>query len=220
LNCAIESSVLARVGVRHGFGVRGMEAPSGTLCPEQVHGIAVALVDAAGGLTPSRADAVVCAQPDQPIAIVTADCVPILAAAADGSAVAAIHAGWRGLAAGVVAAGIEALGAAASPGSRLIVAIGPHIGRCCYEVDEPVLGALSTRFGEVKVQQNQRATRSGHARVSLGALVAEELAGAGIASTDIEPVEDTCTFCHPDRFESYRRDGSAAGRLVHFIAAR
>jgi YfiH family protein len=217
---AIEAPILVRAGVRHGFGMRGFEAPTGTLRPKQVHGVAVATPDSAGRLNPEEADAVVSARPDACIAIVTADCVPILAAASDGSAVAAIHAGWRGLAAGVVAAGIEALRALAGRDRAIVAAIGPHIGSCCYEVDEPVLSALGARFGDAKVQQSQHATRPGHARIALAELVVAELIAHGVALDALAKIEDACTACHPERFESHRRDGSASGRLIHYVAAR
>ncbi len=217
---AVEAPLLLRAGVRHGFGLRGFEPPAGTLRPTQVHGTAVATIDGAGALSPAKADAVVSACPGQMIAVVTADCVPILAATADGAAVAAIHAGWRGLAAGVVTAGIAALRRAAVVGGPLVAAIGPHIGDCCYEVDEAVLEPLRARFGAEKVQQSQYDTRPGHARIGLAPLVAADLAAAGIEAIAVDRIEGACTACHPDRFDSYRRDGAAAGRLVHYIAAR
>src|SRR5262245_7368384 len=128
----IEHPLLRACGVRHGFGTRGDEPPAGLLRPRQVHGAAVARAqDCPGGV---EADAVVAATAGPPIGVVTADCVPILAASADGRAVAAIHAGWRGLAAGVIGAGIDALRRAA-PRAALRAVIGPHIGLCCYEID-------------------------------------------------------------------------------------
>ena len=88
------------------------------------------------------ADAVVARAPRTPIGVVTADCVPVLAASADGRAVAAIHAGWRGLAAGRDRRGRSTHCGARRRRQTLRAVIGPHIGPCCYEIDAPVLDAL------------------------------------------------------------------------------
>jgi YfiH family protein len=171
-----------------------------------------------GAAAPAEADAIVCTTPGLAVAVVTADCVPILAATRDGRAVAAIHAGWRGLAAGVVEAGIEALRVAA-PGARLVAAIGPCIGACCYEVDAPVVDALLARFGE-DLAPALAATRPGHHRLDLVALVREDLLRAGLEVSAVGTLTGACTHCDPERFHSFRRDGAGAGRLLHHVAAR
>jgi YfiH family protein len=166
-----------------------------------------------------EADAVICLEAGVPIGVVTADCVPVLIASERGDAVAAVHAGWRGLAAGIVAQSVDALrrsGCAA----RLVAAIGPHIGACCYEVDAPVLDALRERFGAPALEATARAAGAGHAMLDLGALTAEALHRAGLARADVGGLSDCCTRCDPARFHSYRRDGARAGRLTHFVAAR
>lgn len=105
---------------------------------------------------PEIADAVVSREAGVAAAILTADCVPILACTEDGRSVVAIHAGWRGLAGGVIGAGLAALRAPhgnASPlrepalaPAALLAVVGPHIGPCCYEVDAPVVDQLRARF--------------------------------------------------------------------------
>ncbi len=215
---AIEHPLLARCGVAHGFGVRGVSGPPEALRPRQVHGKIVAEPRESGVLEPEEADAVVSAQPGLPVAVVTADCVPILACSRDGSAVAAIHAGWRGLAEGVVEAGILALRSRARPGDDLVAVVGPHIGVCCYEVDAPVLSALGARFGVV-LESAVRPTRPGHARLDLGRLVQVALRESGVEEAACASLEDVCTRCDAVRFHSYRRDGNHSGRLVHFVAA-
>jgi polyphenol oxidase len=215
---ALRHSLLAACGVSHGFGVRTATAPHELLRPRQVHGSDVAELDAQGRLQPEQADAVVSTQPGLSIGVVTADCVPILAASANGAAVAAIHAGWRGLAAGVVAAGITRLRARAAQGSRLVAVVGPHIGACCYEVDAPVRAALGERFGE-RLEGALAPSRPGHWQLALARLVELELRDQGLGQGDIARIPDACTHCDPHRFHSYRRDREAAGRLVHHIAA-
>ena len=203
-------------GIAHGFGVRGAVAPAGLLRPRQVHGRAIASAADCRAQPPPEADGVVSTDPGVAVGVVTADCLPILVASDGGRAVAAIHAGWRGLAHGVVGHGIDALRRSAGAG-RLVAAIGPHIGACCYEVDAPVIDALTQTFGAI--DDALRPTRPGHALLDLGALAAEALARSGVARDDIGLVSDACTRCDPLRFHSYRRDGPRAGRLVHYIAA-
>jgi YfiH family protein len=185
-----------------------------------VHGARV--VAAAACRAGVDADAVVVRTPadtggrSEPIGIVTADCVPVLAAAADGRAATAIHAGWRGLAAGVVSAGIDALRREAG-GAPLLAVVGPHIGACCYEVDAPVVDAL--RYLGAGLDASLRASRPGHWWLDLGRLTRTALLRADLAEAEIGTIDDACTSCDAQRFHSYRRDGPESGRLVHWIAA-
>lgn len=214
----IRHPLLAACGVEHGFGLRGT-VRAGLLRPHQVHGAAVATAAACMGPRPPDADAVTSELAGRAVAVVTADCVPILVAAADGSAVAAIHAGWRGLAAGVIGAGVAALGELVGGVGSLVAVVGPHIGACCYEVDAPVLDGLGERFGD-SLASNTRPTRPAHVALDLGGLSELALRRAGLLATAIGGIPDACTCCDATRFHSYRRDGSRSGRLAHFIAAR
>lgn len=137
-----------------------------------------------------------------PLVVLGADCMPILLWRADGSAVAAVHAGWRGLVAGIVANAVRALG-----GATVGAAIGPCAGPCCYEVDD----ALRARF-----QQSYGAavTRGRAVDLALGARL--ELLRAGVAEDAIH-TDGSCTVCQPERFFSYRRDGAATGRQAGVI---
>ena len=215
---ALRHPLLDGRGIPHGFGVRGADAPVGLSRPRQVHGAAVAHATAAAGVEGLDADAVVSREPGLPVGIVTADCVPVLAASADGGAVAAIHAGWRGLAAGVIEQGVHALRAQAPAGARVIAVLGPHIGACCYEVDEPVLLALRARFGGV-VEGATRPSRPGHCTLDLALLALEALDRSGLAPPDRSVLPNACTFCDAVRFHSHRRDGDRAGRLLHHVSA-
>ncbi len=213
--------LLDALGVRHGFGLRDVPPPPDVVRPRQVHGITVA-IGMEGSARPGEADAIVSSEPSCPVGVVTADCVPVLAASAGGAAVAAIHAGWRGLAAGVVEQGIAALRRAAGADFAPAAVIGPHIGPCCYEVDEPVLGPLRERFRD-SIDAASRPVgpeRPGHWMLDLGFLVALELERAGVPESNRGRIRDGCTFCNPQRFHSYRRDGDRAGRLLHHIQPR
>ena len=209
----LEHPLLAAAGVRHGFGLRTSPPKDGVRRPVQVHGAAVVCADAGDAL--GEADAALATRPGVAVGIVTADCVPVLIAA--GGAVAAVHAGWRGLAAGVIPSAVEALGKAA-PGASLVAAVGPCIGPCCYEVDAPVLDAMRRRFGAA-LDGAQHATRPGHARLDLPALAREALLGAGLAAPRVGLVAGACTRCDAARFHSFRRDGAAAGRMLSWAEA-
>lgn len=208
--------VLLRIGAPHGFGMRDGSPPAGWAGPRQVHGVAVAECTAGGAVLPEEADAILCRLANRPIAVVTADCVPILVASESSAVVAAIHAGWRGLAAGVVGEALAAI--AALTDEPLHAAIGPHARACCYEVDSPVTEPLAQRFGEA-LGGAVRPARPGHHWLDLERLVVDDLMRCGVAQERIGRRAAQCTVCNPDRFESYRRDGAAAGRLVHWVAA-
>jgi len=215
----LRHALLSSIGVDHGFGVRGCAEISGLRHPRQVHGVAVATAQqCAGQSPPPEADAVVSEEIGVRIAVVTADCLPILLAGDRGRAVAAIHAGWRGLAGGVIEACLAQLRARLGNSERIAAAVGPHIGRCCYEVDEPVLDAFEKRFSN-DLSSAVQPTRPGHARLDLGLLARKALLAEGVESDRIGFLEGTCTACDAERFYSYRRDGPETGRLVHFIAA-
>ena len=211
MTAPLRDPALTRVGVDHGFGVRDAPVPEPLQRPTQVHGIRVVWQhDAPLG----EADAIASDAAGQPVGIVTADCVPILVASDDGGLVAAVHAGWRGFCAGVVEAALSALRERA-PDARLVAAIGPCAGICCYEVDAPVLTALGAR-GALPADAIET-TRPGHARIDLARFAADALERLGVPASR---AAHACTICDAERFHSYRRDGPDAGRLVHWIAAR
>jgi len=211
--------LLADRGVSHGFGVKGWPGPAGLVRPRQVHGVAVATISAGGGLEPEAADAVLAGQGEPPVGVVTADCVPILLASRDGGCVGAIHAGWRGLAAGVVDSALAAWQVRWASTEGVAAVIGPHARACCYEVDAPVERA----FLEVEATIREpafTASRPGHWMLDLSLLTRAALRRGGIGAADIGEVEGACTVCNPDLFESFRRDGEGAARLVHAITPR
>ncbi len=217
---ALCDPVLMDLGVEHGFGRRGSRVPETTCFPRQVHGTQVWCVESGGPgpeQRPVEADATVSCEREIPVGIVTADCVPLLASVADGSAVAAIHAGWRGLAAGVIERGLAMLRMKA-PGSPIHLAIGPGARGCCYEVDEPVCRALGARYrGQLAGDVLRPAGRPGHHLLDLSALAERIVVDLGIEGAHLGLVHRVCTICDPIRFESFRRDGASAGRLRHFI---
>jgi YfiH family protein len=218
---ALSVAILSSRGIRHGFGVRGSPEPPGLLRPKQVHGIEVVAATECRSTPLPEADAVVSDGAAAPVGVITADCVPVLLATDSGAAVAAVHAGWRGLAKGVIEAGIDALRhQLAVTREPILAAIGPHIGACCYEVDEPVLEALEIRFPDELQASLAPSKTPGRAFLNLSRLVRAELVRLEIDPQWVDEIERGCTHCDALRFHSYRRDGLRAGRMVHFIHAR
>jgi YfiH family protein len=160
----------------------------------------------------ARADAIVGDDPRRLLAVRVADCVPILVATDDGRAVAAIHAGWRGVIARVVPNAIKRLPGAAS----LVAAIGPCIGRHAFEVGAEVLSAFETAFGpDAPVERND----NGKGRVDLREAVRIQLVGAGLSPDRIDTT-DRCTHRDAAEFFSHRRDRGITGRMAAVIAPR
>jgi YfiH family protein len=149
-------------------------------------------------------DALVVESTGLAISVATADCVPILVAT--GSAAAAIHAGWRGLAAGVVAATLEKLGAL----GEAVAWIGPAIGPCCYEVGEEVASAV-VAASAVAVRRPGPRSRP---HVDLGLAASLQLRAAGVGRILRLAV---CTRCRPAWLWSHRGDGAEAGRNLALI---
>lgn len=209
---------LSDTGVAHGFGRIGAQPPDRVIRPDQEHGTEVALVRELSDSDPGRADAVISTLAGVAVGVMTADCVPVLLSMDGGRVVAAVHAGWRGIAAGVVGSAFEALARTAAPWRRVTAVIGPHIRACCYEVDAPVIERLRVRFSKL-LDSALIPVSSDHSMLDLEALVRVELIRAGVRSPDVGTFPEACTHCDAERFHSHRRDGAGAGRLLHWIAA-
>jgi len=175
---------------------------------DQVHGNRVVRIDAAAPDL-QRADASICTERAVACVVRVADCLPVLLCSADGAAVGAAHAGWRGLAAGVLENTVAALCDAAScePG-RLLAWLGPCIGPRCFEVGADVRQA----FGGDEAFFVWRPRPDGSPRwlADLPGLARARLARAGVAQVG---GGEACTVEDPARFFSYRRDGRT-GRMA------
>lgn len=200
------SPVLDALGIEHGFALRS--APADAWRAQQVHG--AELVRAPGIAVGTRADALWSSEPGCAVMIQTADCVPVLLVHRARRAIAAVHAGWRGSAAQIGRRSVAALCAAldAAPSDWLAV-IGPHIGPCCYEVDEPVRSALRSPDAFAP------AGRAGHYMLDLERVTRAQLERAGIAARDVTRIGG-CTHCDPRGYPSFRRDGSGS-RMFHWL---
>jgi polyphenol oxidase len=191
---------------------RRLEAASGLAFARvrQVHGARVLRADA--GTAPlEEADAVLTSAPGVAACVSVADCVPVLLADPDSGAVAAVHAGWRGTIAGIGAEAVRALcQAAGAEPRRVLAAIGPSIGPCCYEVSADLAARFRAEVGPV-------ATSGTAPRLDLWEANRLVLIGAGLAPERIE-VLGRCTSCERELFFSHRRDAGRTGRQMAFIA--
>ena len=167
----------------------------------QQHGARVTKAEARGIVSPGTVyeacDGLWSDEPGQPMVLLAADCLPIVLARLNGRApaLAVLHVGWRGLLAGIVAAGAEALGA-----GELAAVVGPGIGPCCYEVGQDVEAPFRAAYGAAVVREG---------RLDLWSAAEQALRDAGcrrVGRTDL------CTACHPELFFSHRRDGGRTGR--------
>lgn len=191
----------------HGFGTRHSDIPAlfGNLATvKQIHSaICVAAEGRCGVL--GEGDALLEDTPGAVVAVKTADCIPILLVDERHRAVAAVHAGWRGTAAGIAVKAAELMaGRFGTRAGDLHAAIGPGIGRCCYEVGPEV----AAEFG-----------LQGRTRLDLPEVNRSRLADFGIPIDRIY-VSDLCPMCRADEFHSFRRDKEAAGRMYSFVGIR
>jgi len=177
---------------------------------KQVHGTRV--VDAAS-LQPGElpeADASFADRPGKVCVVMAADCMPVLFAARDGHAVAAAHAGWRGLCSGVIERTVEAMGL---PGTSLLAWMGPAIGPNAYEVGSEVRDAFLAVDARAESAFAPSPQRSGHWMLDMPAVARQRLAACGISAVY---GGDRCTHAEPRQFWSWRRD-AASQRMAALI---
>jgi YfiH family protein len=187
---------------------RGLELPSAPRWLRQVHGTRVVRMAPDDSDVEPEADAAVSAGAGVVLAILTADCLPVVFAADDGSEIGAAHAGWRGLAAGVLEATVAALQA---PPARLQAWLGPAAGPEAYEVGGEVREAFLAH--DARAAAAFAATRPGHWRVDLYALARQRLAAAGVNRVH---GGGSCTIGDAKRFFSHRRD-ARTGRMATLV---
>lgn len=195
----------------HAFGTAAAHPPEPFLVLKQVHSDRV--IDARDWTASVEADGLVTNAPGVAIAVKTADCVPILIADPVRRAVAAVHAGWRGTVDGIASVAVAAL--ARNYGSRpqdLIVALGPSIQLCCFEIGTDV-GVL---FRQIFPERHN--WRDGD-HVDLQEANRRLLAAAGVLPANISTAT-ACTCCGGEEFHSWRRDRRTGCRMYASIAIR
>jgi polyphenol oxidase len=178
-------------------------AAPGVAWAKQIHSARV-LAAAASGLQ-GEGDALTTRNAGLVLCVVTADCVPVLLAGPGG--LAAVHAGWRGIAGGVLP---ETLAGVAGPLREWTAWVGPAIGACCYEVGPEVAEQVAAASDPAVVLTGP----AGRPHLDLHEAVRRQLAAAGVGEVVCVP---RCTRCDPERLWSYRREGARAGRNHAFI---
>jgi len=206
----MRSELLTTAGFPHAFPTR--DTPDGALLEalggrpivqiKQVHGARAVLATQAAG---AEGDALVSRAGGAPVGVRVADCVPVLVARVSTGDVAAIHAGWRGVVAGVVGEGVRLV--AAGEHDDLVAAVGPCIGPCCFELGREV----GAQIGFVVREAGDKVF------VDLRAAVRAQLEALGVHRIEDVP---GCTKHEPGRFHSFRRDGANSGRMLAAIAPR
>lgn len=193
---------------------RGIRAfvPSPPVWLDQVHGSDVAIVNdsssSAAQLRPPRADAAITRRSDVVLAVRVADCLPVTFSDLGGSVIGIAHAGWRGLAAGVLERTIAAM---ASDPADVVAWLGPAIGKAAFEVGDDVRDAFVGPDSGVDAAFSRG--RQGKWHADLDALARRRLARAGVSAVFGGGI---CTVSDPARFFSFRRDG-ATGRMAAFV---
>lgn len=231
----VPSFALTKDGVDHFFGTKhsrvgatagaasdlknGRGARARLISVKQVHGTDVLILDrpvCEGQSFDGAWDALMTNQPGIMVAVRTADCVPVLLHDPVRRIVAAVHAGWRGAVAGIVPNTIAAMNARfGGEAAALRMAIGPSVGACCYEVDEPVLSKLRHAFPDWQLVIEEQSLRK--ARLNLRELIRRQALVSGLAEHNIAAA-NACTMCHPNLFFSYRREGVVKSTMVSGIA--
>lgn len=184
----------------------------------QVHGNRVHVVDADSRGVTAVADGMVTAAPNMILGILTADCVPILLIDEQAGVAGALHAGWRGVIADIVSAGVRTMVSVGARPERLLAALGPAIGACCFEVDLE----LARRF-EVEIPDAARHVyRANRPKpfIDLKGIVRDQLVRQQVGADLISNVE-ICTRCSNARYFSRRAvQGGASGLQLSFIGVR
>jgi YfiH family protein len=194
----------------HGFGGRDSTYPDGIATLKQIHSAVVVEAEGHPGDRFAEGDALITGEPGCIVGVRTADCVPILIADSRTRAVAAVHAGWRGCAAGILGVAVRRMADRfGSLPEDLHAAIGPAIGGCCYEVGPEVAHRFGTWNPDLK-------HAAGAVKIDLADLNARQLTGIGVPDVWRS---NLCTYCEADRFWSFRRDKDAAGRMISYIGA-
>jgi polyphenol oxidase len=206
---AVDGDDPAMVDRNRALLVEHARLPSAPHWLKQVHGVDVMRCDASPVSDEDPvADASVTSVAGVVLAILTADCLPVVFAADDGREVAAAHAGWRGLAVGVLEATVSAM---RTPAERIVAWLGPAAGPRAYEIGEEVYRAFVDR--DPAAIAAFAATRPGHWRVDLYALARMRLAQAGVTRVHGGGL---CTISDPQRFFSHRRD-ARTGRMATLV---
>jgi polyphenol oxidase len=196
--------------IEHGFGTRYAPlSQDGMASLKQVHSAVPLVADRPEGCV-GEGDALLTREPGVTVSVRTADCFPVLLVDMHHHAVAAVHAGWRGTADGVVVEALRRMRAEFGTNAvDISAAVGPGIGACCYQVGEEV----ARRFGLAEVGLGQAG------RLDLAAENVRQLTLEGVRRQQIT-LAGLCTQCDPALFYSWRRDRESVGRMISYVVVK
>ncbi|MBI3558393.1 MAG: peptidoglycan editing factor PgeF [Deltaproteobacteria bacterium] len=231
------SKLLLKIaGIQHEFDGPTTPFPEALVRCQQVHGTHLIQVagEKADELAALKADGLVSAA-KRLVGVQTADCLPVLFAERSGKAVAAVHAGWRGLHKGILTRAVALFSTLGIEPDQLVAAIGPAIGPCCFEVSQDIVDSFEKDWGQLWKPGNRpwqksqppgtiaaRSPAPASANdlwLDLETIARLQLASMGIPDKQIEDV-GACTYCGPGGLASYRRgthEKTSAGRQWSWI---
>jgi polyphenol oxidase len=193
----------------HGFGTRLSDIPelfANLATLKQIHSARCVTAAGRAGVL-EEGDALLENSPGSVVAVRTADCIPVLLVDERRRAVAAVHAGWRGTAARIAPHAVASMERYfGTRAGDLHAAIGPGIGKCCYEVGPEVAASFGV----------QAPAGQGRPHIDLAAANRRQLEEVGVTPARIY-ASNLCTMCRPEEFHSFRRDNAAAGRMYSFV---
>ena len=179
----------------------------------QVHKTALLWCSGKGKMHSQQADILMANRNNTAVAVRVADCLPILLADPEAGIVAAVHAGWRGTAASIVKTAVEAMLKHGAQHEKLLAALGPCIGPCCFAIGNDTAEALIKSTAGA----NDCLIHTSEIHADLAEINVLQLIDAGLNKSHIE-VHKACTACHPEDFFSFRRDGNQSGRQLAVVA--
>ena len=212
------------LGVSYGFWGKDQQDPmelSELNRPIQVHEKNIVESTFEGEVAGVKADGVYTTLVDHRISVVTADCLPILLVDQDKSMVMAVHAGWRGLAAGIVSEAVQIFLKKQIDSKHLHIALGPCISQECYEVGEDVISAVRDSTTIISSDELDccitKSVNDGKFMLDIALLGLMQLNSLGVKLGNISVVRN-CTYKNEDEWFSYRRDGKQAGRNYAWLS--
>lgn len=181
--------------------------------PVQRHTDKVSIIMKPPDKSSIEADSIITPSKGLILGVLVADCAPILVYDPDAGVVAAIHAGWRGTASGIMKKALTLMEREFNTSlSNTIISIGPSIRWCCYEVDLDVLDAIKKGTGNFTEFSKEK----GNGKYCLDLAIANKIQAASLGVKNIW-VSEECTYCYPERFFSYRYYKGLTGRQGGFI---
>lgn len=185
------------------------------ILPEQIHGSKITLIDTKDkGKKIKGADGLITKEKRVVLGVTTADCLPVLFFEPEERIVAVAHAGWEGTLKRVCQKVVERIKDLKGNPAEIVVAVGPHIKSCCYDIDEKRALEFKKEFGqEVVIKEN------GQSFLDLTKVNLIQLSKSGIKEKNIE-VLPFCTFCSGSQFFSYRKDKENYGEMLSFIGIK